>query len=218
MGDKRYPSSAVTFIQSNKPSGNMFNPYNWGGYLIWHLYPEYKVFIDGRTLNETAFLHGGFIFRAEQGNNPHTPLWKQLLDAYGVNFILTKAVSSSGKIIPLVDVLYKDDAWKLIYADGKSMVFLRYAPENYSIINRYELSKETIHDEIIDECNQGIKDTPATKGYYETLGYMYMKKDRLEDALIMFQKYLTIDPNDEKVNYYHDLVKQYMKRYKLKHQ
>jgi hypothetical protein len=214
MGDKIYPSGAVTFIHENKPSGNMVNPYNWGGYLIWHLYPQYKVFIDGRTLNETAFLHGRFIFRAEMGSNPHTPLWKELLDAYGVNFIVTNAVSSSGKIIRLVDMLSVDDNWKLVYADGKSMIFLRNAPENYTIIKNHELPKEKIDDEIIDECRRGLKDTPATKGYYETLGYMYMKKNRLEDALNMFRKYLSIDPDNEKVKYYHDLVMRYMKRYK----
>lgn len=218
MRENRYPSGAVSFVQGNKPSGNIFNPYNWGGYLIWHLYPEYKVFIYGRTLNETAFLHGSFILKAEKGNDPHAPLWKQLLDAHGVNFIVTNAVSSSGKIIRLADVLYVDNDWKLVYADGKSLIFLRNTPENYTIINRYKLPKEKIDDEIIDECKQGIKDTPATKGYYETLGYMYMKKNRLKDARDMFKKYLTIDPHDEKVKYYHDLVKQYMKRYKLKHQ
>ena len=218
MGENRYPSGAVAFIKENEIPGDMFNLYNWGGYLIWHFYPDYRVFIDGRFLDETAFFHYNQILKAAKGNDPHNPLWKRLLDAYGVDFIITRAVSHSGKIISLVDNLYMHDEWKLVYADGKSMVFLRNAPENYTIINRYELPKEKIDDEIIDECKQGIKDTPATRGYYETLGYMYMKKNRLKDALNMFRKYLTIDPHDEKVKYYHDLVKQYMKRYNLKHQ
>ena len=33
----------------------MFNPYVWGGYLIWSLYPDYKVFIDGRGLIPEVF-------------------------------------------------------------------------------------------------------------------------------------------------------------------
>jgi hypothetical protein len=103
------------------------------------------------------------------------------------------------------------DDWELVYADGKSMVFLRNVPENYTLINRHELSKEKIFDEIITECKQGIKDTPATRGYYETLGHMYVKKNRLNDALLMFQKYLSMNPHDEKVRYYHDLLRQYIK-------
>ncbi|MEW6418231.1 MAG: tetratricopeptide repeat protein [Nitrospirota bacterium] len=210
MGEKRYPSGASEFIQKNKIPGNMFNTYNWGGYLVWHLYPDYRVFICGRTLNETAFFHYGQILKAEKGTDPAMPLWEKLLDAYNVNFILISAVSSNGNIIPLVDMLYVSSNWELIYADGKSMIFLKAIPDNQGIIHRYQLSKERINNEIISECEQGIKDTPATWGYYETLGYMYMKKNRLNEALLMFQKYLSMNPNNKNVRYYYDLLKQYL--------
>jgi hypothetical protein len=211
MGGKRYPSGAVTFIKENKIPGNMFNLYNWGGYLIWHLYPDYRVFIDGRALNETAFFHYNQILKAGIGENTIMPLWKRLSDAYNVNFILISAVSSNGNIISLVDMLYVSSDWELIYADGKSMIFLRAMPGNQNIIHRYELSKEKTYDEIINECEQGIADTPSTWGYYETLGYIYMKKNRFNDALTMFQKYLAMNPNNKTVRYYHDLLKQYNK-------
>jgi tetratricopeptide (TPR) repeat protein len=213
MGDKRYPSGAVAFIQNNKPIGNMFNPYNWGGYLVWHLFPDYKVFIYGRTLNETAFLHCKQIFTAEQGLQPAAPLWERLLDVYGVNFIVTSAVSSAGTIYKLIDNLYASDQWKLVLADGKSMIFLRNIPDNRTLIKSYELPKEKIDDEIIGECKQGLEETPSTWGYYETLGYMYMKKNRLQEALMMFEKYLTMNPYNEKVIYYRDLIKEYIKKY-----
>lgn len=45
--DKNYPVEAIEYIKDSKLAGNMFNPYNWGGFLIWQL-PEYKTFIDGR--------------------------------------------------------------------------------------------------------------------------------------------------------------------------
>jgi hypothetical protein len=211
LREKRYPSGAVTFIKENKIPGNMFNPYNWGGYLIWHLYPDYRVFMYGRTLNETAFFHYNQILKTEKGKNLDMPLWKRFLDAYNVNFILISAVSSNGNIIPLVDTLYISSDWELIYADGKSMIFLRAAPGNQDIIRKHNLSKEKIYDEIINECEQGIADTPATWGYYETLGYIYMKKNRFNDALSMFQKYLSMNPNNENVRYYYDLLNRYNK-------
>lgn len=214
MGGKRYPSGAVTFIKENKIPGNMFNPYNLGGYLIWNLYPDYRVFIDGRCLNETAFFHCKQILKAERGNTTDVPLWKRLLDAYNINFILTGAVSSNGNIIPLVDTLYISTDWELIYVDGKSMIFLKATSGNQNIIQQYKLSKEKINDEIITECEQGIKDTPTTWGYYETMGYMYLKKHRLNEALAMFQKYLAMNPNNKQVRYYYNLVKQYLNQYK----
>jgi hypothetical protein len=214
VGENRYPSGAVAFIQKNEISGNMFNPYNWGGYLVWQLYPDYRVFIYGRSLNETAFFHYNQILKAEKGNKAGMPLWKRLLTAYNVNFVLTSAVSSSGNIIPLVDMLYADDEWKLVYADGKSVIFLKDSLANQNFIKKYQVSKEELDKEIIGECEQGIKDAPATWGYYETLGYVYMKKNRLNEAAAMFQKYLTMNPNNENVKYYYNLVKQYLNQHK----
>jgi len=213
MGENRYPSGAVAFIQKNRISGNMFNPYNWGGYLVWRLYPDYRVFIYGRSLNETAFFHYNQILKAEKGNKASMPLWKRLLNAYNVNFILTNTVSSSGNIIPLADMLYMSDEWKLVYLDGKSIIFLKDIPVNQNLILKYALSKEEIYNEIISECEQGIKDAPATWGYYETLGYVYMKKNRLNEAAAMFKKYLAMNPNNENVTYYYNLVKQYLNQH-----
>ncbi len=42
-----YPTSAITYLKIHPYSGQLFAPYEWGGYLIWQ-YPEKKVFIDGR--------------------------------------------------------------------------------------------------------------------------------------------------------------------------
>ena len=48
---------AVSFLQAHPPSGPIFNHYDWGGYLIWKLYPSTPVFIDGR-----ADLYGAHCF------------------------------------------------------------------------------------------------------------------------------------------------------------
>ncbi|MEN8264959.1 MAG: tetratricopeptide repeat protein [Nitrospirota bacterium] len=210
--DKRYPSGAVEFIQKNNPGGNMLNLFNWGGYLVWHLYPDYRVFIYGRSLNETAFFHYNKIMSASIGSEQHVPLWKKLLTAYNINIILIPAVSQSGHIVPLLNELYVDTEWELLYADGKAMIFLKSTKDNQEIIHQYYLSKESINDEIIRECQTGIKETPATWGYYETLGFVYMKQNRLPDALNMFQKYLEMNPYNNNVRSYYDLLRRYTKK------
>jgi tetratricopeptide (TPR) repeat protein len=212
MREGRYPSGAVAFLQREELAGNMFNLYNWGGYLIWSLYPDYRVFVDGRNLNETAFFHYRQILNASRGRDIHSPLWKRLLNAYKVNIILTSAVSSTGNIIPLVDAIYHEKEWEIVYLDGKSMIFLRDTPGSKDIIQKYGVSKGKIYDEIIAECRKGIAETPATWGYYKTLGYVYMKQLRLRDALNMFQRYLAMNPDNEEVKYSYNLLKQYLKK------
>lgn len=40
-------SGALVYLKAHPAKGEIFAPYNWGGYLLWQL-PEKKVFIDGR--------------------------------------------------------------------------------------------------------------------------------------------------------------------------
>jgi hypothetical protein len=207
--ERWYPSGAVAFIRQNAPQGNMLNQFSWGGYLIWTLGPRYKTFVDGRCTSENAFLHYSNILTAEAGVGPSHPLWKRLLDAYEVNFILVSAVSTVGMIHPLVDRLYVDPEWELVFADGKSLIFLRDTPVNRPIIGAYRIPKDAIIDEIIAECEAGIRETPATWGYYEVLGYTYFKKNRLADALRMFDKYLSMNPRNENVRGMRDILRQY---------
>jgi hypothetical protein len=42
-----YPRQAVTYLQTHRCPGNLFNSYDYGGYLIWKL-PSQPVYIDGR--------------------------------------------------------------------------------------------------------------------------------------------------------------------------
>ena len=64
-----FPVRVANFLIENHIEGKMFNLYNKGGYLLWRLYPKYKVFFDSRVLNfdvirdgqiiETALRHPG---------------------------------------------------------------------------------------------------------------------------------------------------------------
>ncbi|NLE44957.1 MAG: hypothetical protein GX620_09575 [Chloroflexi bacterium] len=83
---KTLPVGAVEWIAENRPAGEMFNHYNWGGYLIWKLWPEHRVFVDGRT-----DLYGDEILREYMAIQTARPDALQLLDAYGVSFVLTGA-------------------------------------------------------------------------------------------------------------------------------
>jgi hypothetical protein len=207
--ENRYPSAAASFIKQIFPQENMYNLYGWGGYLIWTLGPPYKTFIDGRNTNETAFIHYNAILMADAGADSMHPLWKKLLDAYAVNMILVSAVSTEGAIHPLVDRLSIEPGWKLVFADGKSLLFLRDTPENRPIIVAHEMPKDAIVDEIIAECEAGIQATPATWGYYEILGYVYYQRNRPTEALRMFDKYLSMNPYNENVKTIRNILRQY---------
>ncbi len=108
------PYQAVAFIQNEQPPGPMFNSYNWGGYLIFKLWPAYPVYIDGRTdLYDDAFIRRylGIMF-ADDG-------WQQKLDDDGVNFVLIENNSALDKF------LRRESGWAELYRDDMAVIFGR---------------------------------------------------------------------------------------------
>ena len=119
------PVEAVQFIRANDLPGPMFNSYNWGGYLIWHLYPDYPVFIDGRTdLYDDQFI------REYVKVTLAKPGWLEVLNQYRVNFILIESDSI------LAAFLAEGDEWQSVYADTVATVFIRNTPQNRHLLSK----------------------------------------------------------------------------------
>jgi hypothetical protein len=104
----------VQFVRHNKPAGPLFNSYNWGGYLIFELWPEYPVYVDGRTdLYDDAFLRRYLnVVVAGEG-------WERSLDEDGINLVLVEVNS------PLALALRRDPNWVEAYRDELAAVFTR---------------------------------------------------------------------------------------------
>jgi hypothetical protein len=108
------PVEAVRYIQRERPPGPMFNSYNWGGYLIWTLYPDYPVFVDGRTdLYDDPFLQDYLDVVLVREN------WREVLARYGVRLVLVERESV------LARFLTQDDTWMQRYADDLAVIFVR---------------------------------------------------------------------------------------------
>lgn len=196
--ESSYPTAAVEFLNKNPLPGRIFNLYDWGGFLIWNL-PQNQVFIDGRCLNETAFLHYSLIISAIEDKDQRNgkPLWNSLLDEYQVEVIVTNAVSGSGYAVPLVSKLIADPGWQLLYKDGVALIFVRDRPETRALYGGRFLDKQVaVMDEIFLESQVGVLRNPATWVYYENLGAIYMRRRQMPEARAMLEKVLSINPND----------------------
>lgn len=120
--EPRYPEAAVKFIKSHNLKGELFNSYMIGGYLIWRLYPDMKVFIDGRGLVPKAYNAWFAVITGQQYPIAGKPAWKAILDTYGIKYILITPIGARGAGVPLVKRLYEDMQWKLNFVDGRSGV------------------------------------------------------------------------------------------------
>lgn len=115
----RNPVAAVDFLKSQHLPGPIYNRYGWGGYLIYRLYPEYRVYIDGR-----ADVYGDQFFAEAMNMYDGIGDWREPLDRYAVRTII---VSPD---VPLSSLLTRDPAWTKVYEDAQAVVFLRSQPTN----------------------------------------------------------------------------------------
>jgi hypothetical protein len=106
---KEFPAAAAGFIRSHALPGPMLNHYNWGGYFIWKLYPEYRVFIDGRAdMYGDAFMDEYAATYAVKGEN-----WQEPLRQWDIRTIVLPPES------PLLAAVRTLPAWKQVYSDAQ---------------------------------------------------------------------------------------------------
>lgn len=115
----RFPVAATDMIIQSKATGNIFNHFNWGGYLMWRLYPEHKVFIDGRALNDEMLYDYKHMLWSPQ-------VMGMLLNKYAINTVIIPLGNPiTGKKYVLPQVLAKDVGWHLAHADDLALVYVR---------------------------------------------------------------------------------------------
>ena len=112
-----YPQKAVAFLQASAQPRRIFVYYDWGGYAIWKLYPEYRVFVDGR-----ADLYGDDLLRQFKTAIQLRTGWRDILDHWKVEAVLVPPSCA------LAQALLLDPSWHVTYSDSKAIILLRTHP------------------------------------------------------------------------------------------
>lgn len=176
MTKHKFSFAAADFLKENPIPGRMFNFFDIGGFLDWQLYPRACTFIDGRTYNSA-------VFRDHQIVTGAAPGWKKVLDKYRVTYIVTKAVDSSGMILPLIPALAKDRQWSLVFADGLFLIFVRDTPGNLPYIARHGISKGILPRAIITESYHYLYLGVSPVVVYSNMANMYLTLGERQKAI-----------------------------------
>jgi hypothetical protein len=108
-----FPEVASKWIEQNNPQGNIFNSYNWGGYLIWRLYPEYRVFIDGRAdiYGDSDMVRYAQLY---SGIN-----WQEIFQEYDIRFVLVEPTA------PIASILLETSGWQKTIEESNSILLVQ---------------------------------------------------------------------------------------------
>ena len=83
LTEKSFPVAAVDFLQRENISGNMFNNDEFGDYMIFSIWPKYRVFMDGRS-DMYGEKYGNAYLKLANA----LPGWKEILAQYKIDWII----------------------------------------------------------------------------------------------------------------------------------
>ncbi len=123
----RFPVAAADFVLRNTPPGQLYADDQFGGYLIYRLYPQYRVFVDGRS----DFYRQGTVLEDLDKIVQVKPQWSGLLDRYHVRWMVLRRDE------PLASIALMSGQWAIVHEDQVAQVLVRKdLPRNQAVINR----------------------------------------------------------------------------------
>ncbi len=114
----RFPAQAADTLQQRLLHRRVLSTDQWGDYLIYRFYPEFKVFIDGRSDFYDPSIRDEYVelMHSHWG-------WRQVLEKHRFEAALLPVSWS------LAAALKIDPQWRLVYDDGVALFFEKRSAE-----------------------------------------------------------------------------------------
>ncbi len=110
----QFPVSAVAWLDHNPQPARMFNDINWGGYLLFRVWPQHQVFIDSQT-----DFYGEQFVRQYAELMAAAPGWDAALERYDIGWLLVPPSS------PLAAAASHGADWRVAYQDATAVILVR---------------------------------------------------------------------------------------------
>ena len=109
----RYPAGAVAFMKRHGLKGNILSEFSWASYVMWHLGPQSRIFIDERaeTLYPDQVLRDYVAFYSDRSGA------ERVLAEYPHQYVLVPPNSGGFQVVA------RNPNWKLIYRDNVAALF-----------------------------------------------------------------------------------------------
>jgi hypothetical protein len=187
------PAGAAEFLLAHRIGGPIYNHLEDGGYLMWKLWPNNQVFVDGRLLNETVYRDYRLLTYNINAGKP--PL--QILDDYGIQTVVVNGFEyGAGEPHMLMVALANpgQTVWKLIYRDAVTAIFTRRPPPGVEPIANGEALTA-----MQDECTEHIRVMPSEPACARGMSKLFLYLHDTDDARRWMAFYLErkLEPDAE---------------------
>ena len=130
-------NASADFFKQHEIQGPIFNNYDIGGYLIFHLYPKERVFVDNRPESYAYSFFKDIYIPLQEDEK----IWEQYSQAYNFNsiFFYRRDITSWAQKF-LINRVH-DDGWIPVYVDNYAIIFLKNNQRNATLIKQYAIPK-----------------------------------------------------------------------------
>ncbi len=190
-------TEAINFIKEKRPAGNMYNHFDFGSSLLWHIYPQYQTFIDGRVDMFVPDIYMEWLIPATGKDG-----WEETLEKYQIGWIVfpTGSVWSA-----LREDLEREDAWCLVFWDDTTSIILKKEVndrlcQSYAYQAALPLSATSVQreggavEEAEREYQRAIQDSPRNANAHNKLGMLYASEGKIGAAREQLQKAIAVSP------------------------
>ncbi|HYE80264.1 MAG TPA: hypothetical protein VEI97_19990 [bacterium] len=186
-----FPSGAVAFLETHRLGGNVFNYYDWGGYLGWRFLdhpvrgpgdapPPSYTFIDGRldTVFPYEVIHGYGNFTSIQPTAlPNRSAWKTWEPQ--IDFVIFPG-SIAGQPPDVIAQWQAQPDWALVYRDALSVVLAR---------------RSNLPPGFVEAAQGLLLPVPNDPQSHHGRGLMALDMGDLQGAIREFEQALVLDPS-----------------------
>lgn len=131
--------ASANFFIDNKIEGPIFNNYDIGGFLIFNLFPNEKVFVDNRPeAYKKDFFDKIYIPIQEEADE-----WQKAEEKYKFNAVFFSHRDNTPWGQEFLVRLINDPAWAPVFADNYAIIFLKRNSQNQPLIAKYEIPRST---------------------------------------------------------------------------
>lgn len=138
LGVEKRNSASIDFFRNEHIKGPLLNNYDIGGYLIYYLFPDTRVFVDNRPeAYSLDFFRKTYIPLQES-----EAIWQENLKRYGFNAIIFSYHDATPWGQNFLVARVKDPEWVPVFVDQQVIIFVRNGEQNKGVIERYAIPRE----------------------------------------------------------------------------
>jgi tetratricopeptide (TPR) repeat protein len=170
-----FPVNSADFVKENKPARELYNNFESGGFLMWALYPDYRVFIDGRYIDPVFDkVHLTTVLDFNR--------WQEMAEQYRINVVLLKFPASDTSA--LIQNMLNSESWKMVFLGSNSMVLVKASGSNKNIIEHHGLSLPPYEERLYARNNE----IPFQEESYSVQAYQRLYAHPVDRALQNLQR------------------------------